>query len=234
MKIPLFILVIIVMTVGYSAVSFYIKVRISRALVAHAVPYSLKGERTMSVLVLGDSTAVGVGTVRPEESLAGLLSDSVHATSVDNFAVSGARVRDLAKQVQQLKKEKYNYILVGIGSNDVVRFGNAVDAAEHLGIILSGLPKHDHMIVYMAGNLGATQLFPRSMNPSYTNRSLDFHDTFARAVTAAGGAYVNLYVDPAVDPFVQEPARYLAADGFHPSSLGYALWFEKIRGVLTP
>ncbi len=217
---------------AFSAYDFNKKLRISRLLVQRAVPFRLKGERGVSVLVLGDSTAVGVGADKPEDSLAALLAGAVHATQVDNWAISGARVKDLAREVQEIRKEKYNYILIGIGGNDVIRFGDANATAAHLATILSGLPVHNHLIVYMAGNVGATQLFPRVLNPEYTKRTLAFHEAFAPVVAAAGGTYVNLYRDPAQDPFIKSPEIYLAPDGLHPSSAGYKLWFDRIHEAL--
>lgn len=232
MKVALTILFLLLLAVGYLAYTFMQKVRLSRTLVERAVAYHLSGERGVSVLVLGDSTAVGVGADTATDTLAALLAARVQATQLDNFAVSGARVRDLAHQVQNIRKEKYNYILIGIGANDVIRFGNAEDTAKHLAVILSGLPTHDRLIVYMAGNVGATQLFPRIMNRYYTSKTLAFHDTFNETVSKAGGTYVNLYTDPKSDPFQISPETYLAKDGLHPTSAGYKLWFERIGAAL--
>ncbi len=232
MKILVVVILVVLLVCGYSALSFLRKVRVSRSLVERAVPFSLKGERTVSVLVLGDSTAVGVGADKPEDTLAALLAREVHATVLDNFAVSGARVRDLARQVQEIRKEKYSYILIGIGANDVIRFARPEGNAEYLRILLVGLPKHDHLIVYMAGNVGGTQLFPKVLNAQYTKRTLAYHAALAAVVRDAGGTYVNLYTEPREDPFIKEPEIYLAEDGLHPSSAGYKLWFEKIRNAL--
>lgn len=225
-------IVLVLVCAGYSAFSFYKKVRISRTIAERTVPFRLVGERTLSLLVLGDSTGVGVGARTPEESLAGLAATAVGATAVDNFSITGARVRDLAKEVQEIRREKYNYILVGIGGNDVTHFGDPDESAAHLKVILEGLPKHDRLVVYMAGNLGATQLFPSFLNGRYTRLTQAFHKAFNAAVNDAGGIYVNLYRDAAVDEFIKDPKRYFAADGFHPSSDGYALWFESIRPAL--
>ncbi len=229
-------LAIVLAVTAYSAISFWRKVRVSSSLVQKAVPYSLKGNDALGqgvrLLVLGDSTAVGVGADKPEDTLAARMARHIGATHVENYAISGARVRDLAKEVRQIQKEKYNYILIGIGANDIIRFGDAEETARHLAVILSGLPKRDHLILYMAGDVGGTQLFPRILNSHYTRRTMEFHDAFAKTVSEAGGTYVNLYIDPKEDPFTLHPEINLAADGLHPTSAGYGVWFDRIRPVL--
>jgi len=50
-------------------------------------------------------------------------------------------------------------------------------------------------------------------------------DIFANRV----GTYINLFTPTTEDPFIKEPEIYLSADGLHPSSEGYKLWFEKIK-----
>ncbi len=234
MKILLILAAIAVIAICISAYNLKRKIAIARTLTASAVPYSLKGpdHGGVSLLVLGDSTAVGVGAARPEETLAALVASHVKATSVENRAISGARVRDLSAQTTDLKRGGYTYILVGIGANDVIRFGNATETARHLQTLLQSLPPRQKLVVYMAGNVGATQIFPHIIRAEYTNRTMDFHDAFAQAVHEAGGVYVNLYMAPKDDPFSKDPSTYLAADGLHPTSAGYALWFEKIRTVL--
>jgi len=45
----------------------------------------------------------------------------------------------------------------------------------------------------------------------------------------AGAPLVGLRPPPDQDPFVQQPQRYQAADGLHPSSKGDALWFQRLQ-----
>lgn len=208
------------------------KVHVSRLLAEKAIAYTKAGTDDRALLVLGDSTAVGVGASRSEDSLAARMADEIRASRVENYAVSGARVRDLTEQLSAAQLEEYALILIGIGANDVVRFADAQTSAATLSEAMKGLPLHHKLVVYMAGNLGGTNLFPSFMNEQYRQRTLAYHAAFARVVSEQGGTYVNLYADPEDDPFAKDPERYLAQDGFHPSSDGYALWFEKIRNVL--
>ncbi len=232
MKWLIAIVVVVLVVVGYSVFSFTRKVGVSTELIRNTIPYTLKGSGAVSVLVLGDSTAVGVGARVKEESLAALFADAVHATNVENRAISGARIADIPSEIETATGRAYTYILLGVGANDIVRFKNADTAGEELAQALQKLPDHQHLIVYMAGNVGGTELFPFILNGAYLNLTVKYHGIFKAKVEEAGGTYVDLYEDPDTDPFIRDPERYFAADGFHPSSAGYRLWFEKIVPVL--
>ena len=47
------------------------------------------------VLVLGDSTGVGLGASMPDESIPGMLSADHPLVEITNLAVSGARLEDV-------------------------------------------------------------------------------------------------------------------------------------------
>ena len=99
--------------------------------------------------------------------------------------------------------------------------------------VLTTLPKTAHLTVLIAGNVGAASAFPWFLKPVYTSLTLRYHEQFRGVVTAHGGTYVDLFTPPKDDLFVRYPEKYLARDGFHPSSLGYALWFTKVKQTLN-
>jgi lysophospholipase L1-like esterase len=184
------------------------------------------------MLVLGDSTAVGVGAARPEESLAGLIANKESFGHVENYAMSGAVVADIAGQITKAKRSKYDFILIQIGGNDIIRFRSAASQAALLAVSLEKLPSASQTLLLTAGNVGGTTLFPLPMRPFYERLTLQYHEAFAEVAREKGIIYVNLYVPPAQDPFVQDPDIYLAKDGLHPSSAGYQRWFEQIQKQL--
>ncbi|MEX2341280.1 MAG: GDSL-type esterase/lipase family protein [Candidatus Paceibacterota bacterium] len=226
MKIILALVVVILLVIAYYSVTTYQKFSAAQKLIAKAEPFQKNdGDDGPSLLVLGDSTAVGVGAYRKEDTIPALLGFS----SVENKAVSGARVADLEKQMTEAQKEKYDLILIMIGANDVIRFANAKRTAEALRKVLGILPENERLVfVLSAGNVGGTKLFPWFVRPFHTRLNMKYHDEFETVVTEAGGEYVNLYENPKTDPFIEEPHIYLAPDGLHPSSKGYAVWLEKI------
>lgn len=221
---------VVVLFISYYAITLYLSIQVSKKLVERAVPYELlSDDHAVTVLVLGDSTAVGVGATHAENTVAGRVAQYVHATYVENRAVSGAVVSDIATQIAHAKLSAYTYVVLQIGANDIIRFHTAEESGETLALALKKLPHADTVLVLTAGNVGGTSFFPWFMRPFYTMRTLQYHEIFTKVVTHAGYTYINLYTEPARDPFVLQKEKYIAEDGLHLTDEGYGLWFESIK-----
>jgi lysophospholipase L1-like esterase len=224
---------LILAILGYWATNTFLKARISRELMAHETPYKNEtSDYTKTLLVIGDSTGVGVGADRAEDSVAGRLSAYIGATYAENYAVSGAMVEDLPAQIQKAKLPKYDYLLIQIGGNDIFAFHNAKKTAAHLSNIFGTLPPAEKIILMSAGNAGGGTLFPPPMRPFHTMVNMALHKEFARVAHGWRAIYVELYEPFWKDPFLRDPSRYLSGDGLHPSSYGYGLWFDKVKAAL--
>ncbi|MBP9816533.1 MAG: hypothetical protein KBD05_00685 [Candidatus Pacebacteria bacterium] len=227
-----FAVVLILGLVTFSASNTFVKARASRQLMANEHPYTKEStDYTKTVLVLGDSTAVGIGADKPEDSVAGRVAAYVEATYVENHAISGTAVEDLPKQINEAKREFYDLILIQVGGNDILSFSDPKKVGPLLTEVLKTLPKAGKVVVFSAGNVGGASIFPHPIRPIHTWLTLEFHKAFAKAVEGLA-IYVNLYEPPGKDLFLKDQDRYLSVDGLHPSSEGYRLWFEKVREVL--
>lgn len=234
MRIALLVLgALVLVSVAYFAIRFYLTVQTSKRLIEEAEPYRKANEdSSAAVLVLGDSTAVGVGADTPEETVAGRVSAYLNATSVENYAVSGAVTKDLPDQIKQAEGERYRLILIQIGGNDIIRFKPANSAAEELRAAIAQLPAAEKVVIISAGDVGGATLFPFFVRPFHTTLNYRYHDAFAKVAEESGVTYVNFGAAPATEVINERPDIYLAADGLHPSSEGYRLWFETIQPSL--
>lgn len=223
----------ILSVIAYWGANTFFKARISKALMEHEEPF--KNETTdyrKTLLVLGDSTGVGVGADSPEDSIAGRLASYIGATYVENYAVSGTMTDELSFQMQKAKLPKYDYILLQIGGNDILAFHSAKKTAAKLSAAIAKLPPHGELILMSAGNIGGATLFPPPLRPFHTMVNLAMHKEFKRVAHGWHALYVDLYEPFWKDPFLQNPYRYLSRDGLHPSTYGYGLWFEKVKTAL--
>lgn len=219
--------------VVYWGIRFYLTVQVSKKLINATVPFEKAGEGTgNAVLVLGDSTAVGIGADRPEESVAGRVSAFLTLDSLENYAVSGAVIKDLDMQREHALLPKYRLILIQIGGNDIIRFRPAQNAGEELRTAIRNLPEADKVVIISAGDVGGATLFPWPVRPFHTRLNNQYHETFARVANEEGVIYVNFGNSPATKTINEKPEIYLASDGLHPSSEGYRLWFEEIQSSL--
>lgn len=234
MRTSLFILGgLVLLLVAYWGIKFYLTVQVSKKIIDATTPFVKAGDDTgNSVLVLGDSTAVGIGADLPSESVAGRVSDYLKSDRVENYAVSGAVTSDLNGQMKNAALPRYRLILIQIGGNDIIRFKPAEGAGEELRAAIRNLPDAEKIVLISAGDVGGATLFPWPVRPFHTRLNTKYHETFARIANEEGVTYVNFGNSPATKQINEKSEIYLAADGLHPSSEGYRLWFEEIQSSL--
>jgi lysophospholipase L1-like esterase len=92
------------------------------------------------ILVLGDSTAVGTGATRAEDSTAGRLAQKYPNSEVTNLAVNGLKIAGLEsilKNMDASQNHRYNIVLIQIGANDIIRLTPMKDIEAGIGRILA-------------------------------------------------------------------------------------------------
>ncbi|MEA2974054.1 MAG: hypothetical protein QOG82_2512 [Actinomycetota bacterium] len=163
-------------------------------------------------VVLGDSTAQGIGAPSPDEGYVGQVHRMLEATTgqawrVLNLSKSGERAAGLlATQVPRLEALVVpDLVTCAIGSNDIIRRTPLPQLERDLREILGRLPP---------GSVVAT------MPAGLWRERVVAIDAIIRSSAAAGGlrvADVGARTGPPWD------GKY-AEDRFHPGALGYADW----------
>ncbi len=219
---------ILILYVVYEYIRMSALVKVSSGLISEARPYE-RATGTRSVLVLGDSTAVGVGSPS-DQTVAGRLGAYLNS-SVENYAKSGAVIEDLTDQISKAKKEQYDVVLIQIGANDAIRFHSLEATQKHLqGALAAASARSPRIVVLTAGKIGAAPFFPRILGPIWTLRAKALRARFMTTTAQNGAVYVDLY--PLKDPFASDPDRYYAPDGLHLTSDGYEFWFEQVQRTI--
>lgn len=184
-------------------------------------------ERKMNVLVLGDSAAAGVGCETQNQGVAGqwvaqLSRDAqVHWQLLAKSSLTCGQVLQMLKQ-QRLEHDHYDVVLISVGVNDVTRRTTVAQWQADLAALTDYLTVHvkAKLILYTA--LPPMHKFPALPQPlrwivgrqaKQLNRHLQAHCDQHRATQLLAFEI----------PF---EAKYIAADGYHPSPHAAKLWAE--------
>ncbi|WFF02953.1 SGNH/GDSL hydrolase family protein [Micromonospora sp. WMMD964] len=184
----------------------------------------------LRLVLLGDSSALGVGVDRLEDTIGGQLAHllaegptgrRVHLSSV---GVSGSRSTDLATQVaRSLLGERPDVALILIGANDATGLRRPSDAAAYLAAAVHRLREaRVEVVVGTCPDLGAVRAIapPLRQVVGWSGRRMARAQT--TAVLDAGGSVVDLAAE--TGPVFRADAGTLCHDGFHPSADGYRVW----------
>lgn len=200
-----------------------------------ATPYTQPGAGAGLIVVVGDSTGYGTGASDPHASIAGRVGSLFPAYTIKNLSSNGLTTKRLAEMFPtMLPEESIDVLLIQIGGNDVLFFSSPQKTRIHLDTILAHAKERARNVVVMThGNVGAAPAFGPMLSSVYAARTRMFQKLFMERAGLYQVPYIDLYEPPDVDLFAKDPKRYHAPDGIHPGSAGYALWFEKLRPVLT-
>lgn len=183
-----------------------------------------------TLLVVGDSTAVGTGASSPAYSVAGLIARDHPRLKIINRAQDGARFADIARQLEAVGEQRFDVILVLGGGNDVIRFTRYAVLEQDIARVTWLARTRSSLVVVMpCGNVGSAPFFFPPLSWWMTKRSQVLHGFVREAAHDDSALYVNLYKDKADDPFAQRPDELNAKDGLHPSDAGYRLWYDELN-----
>ncbi|MEO8012675.1 MAG: GDSL-type esterase/lipase family protein [Polaromonas sp.] len=183
---------------------------------------------TASLLIAGDSTAVGTGASSAASSVAGLIARDHPGLRIVNRAQDGARFADIARQLEG--DERFDAVLVLGGGNDVIRLTAQEALAQDIARVAQRAVARAPLVVILPpGNVGNAPFFRAPLSWLMAQRSRTLHRLVRQSAADHGAIYVNLYKDKADDPFAQRPDELNARDGLHPSDAGYRLWYDALN-----
>ena len=187
----------------------------------------------LSVVWLGDSTAAGVGATEGTDALPTVVATSAgRPVELRVLAVSGERVGGVVdEQLPAVAALEPDAVFVSVGANDVTHLTTRDDFGDRYRALLDGLPAGVAIVALGVPDMGAV---PRLAQPlravaGFRGRELD---EVVREVAAEHGA-VYVPIAAATGPaFRADPARFFAADDYHPSPAGYRLWADAVMAAL--
>lgn len=210
--------------------------QIGAKVVARSNKYErLSPKATMRILVIGDSTAYGVGASSPENSIAGLYAKRFPDAEIINLGKNGMKTNELLDELMKIQDQRFDLIQLHIGGNDIIRFVNLNKTSVTIHSILELTSTMAETTLFAStGNLGTVQFFPPGIRPFLEYRARKARDIFRSASSKFETIYyIDFFREAEDDPFAKDPGKFYAEDFLHPSDAGYALWWDTISTTLN-
>jgi lysophospholipase L1-like esterase len=225
--------------VGLAGAGFYGLLRLQAGLARRAIGqpaddapkadgrYGHYAGEPISVVVLGDSSAAGVGVHTPEQTpgaliAAGLAEIAARPVELTVVARTAARTSDLAEQIRQAADARPELALVMVGANDVT---HRVRATMSVRLLAEGVRQlraaGAAVVVGTCPDLGTVEPIPHPLRwvARRASRRLAAAQTIAAVEAGARTVSVGSILGP---EFAAQPGHMFSPDRFHPSTAGYA------------
>ena len=189
---------------------------------------TLDGPDPLRILVLGDSTAAGVGAATQEDALPGNLARAFYdhwgrGSTWNAVGENGATARDVVESyLAAATAEEYDLVFLSIGANDALTIRSRGAFARDTRIILRRLRAANPNALILVSSLPAFFRFEALPNP--LRWVLYLHSTSLEAAArrvVAGEP--GVLMSPPPPPYTE---GFFATDRFHPSASGYRDWVE--------
>ena len=187
------------------------------------------GEQSAKLLVLGESTAAGVGARTHETGLAGQFSRFLGRKidkSIEWRVVgrSGITVKETIHElVPKIPDEKFDYILLALCGNEVLSLRSPRAFRRDMRRLIAILKEKNADATFFITNAPAIRLSPILPFPIkfILGHLSALHDANAQEFTAEMGRVFYFHQPTSV------PEDFFA-DGIHPSEKGYTAWSKRM------
>ncbi len=191
-------------------------------------------QQPLRILVIGDSTVVGVGVDNFDHSIAGwlprilvkALDKSVYVKPHGNNSATSAQIRDFV--VPHIEREPFDYISLNIGTNDAKNFHSGNRFCRDFGTLIYALKsRFPGAIIIWPGvtDLAHIPALPFPLNKILSVRSRIMSRNGKILCEERGALAPKSKWKPTLDNF--------SDDGFHASSKGYKEWAEGIAEIIV-
>lgn len=191
---------------------------------------SIDGPDPLRLLVLGDSTAAGVGVESELDGLPGNLARAIHrrlgrGVQWTIIARSGATTGNVRQFFLGLAtRSPYDLVFLSTGVNDVMQLRTAREFTADLAVIVEGLEKFNPRAPILLAGIPRMQRFDSLPDPLGVILGARAHrlNVAARHRVVEGHPLVVH-----VPPWPIATPGFFAEDNFHPGAPGYHAWAER-------
>ena len=193
------------------------------------------GSPAIHLVFVGDSTAVGVGTQRIEQSYPWLVAEHLSSrfrVTLDIVGRSGARMKDAEKEfASKAAALQPDIVMIGIGGNDVTHLTALRSVKRSLRRSIATLRKSDATILVALGPRFDSPVLERPLRDLVQLRVRSLNEALRTTAEESGVEVIDLPAGLG-DHFVRDPERYYSSDSYHPGPEGYVLWARAVDDAI--
>ena len=193
-----------------------------------------EGTLVLRLLIVGDSSGVGVGAASQDEALAGHLSRALSARLAGMvrwqvLARTGHTTQDALEHLRVSEIFPADVLVTALGVNDVTAQASAarwLQQLEQIHALVRERAGARYTLHSAVPPMQRFALLPQPLRWLMGGQALRLNRALARALRQHPDR--GLQALPAHLHHGNEVGRLMAPDGFHPSPAGYALWAEAL------
>jgi len=191
-----------------------------------ALPWTgeVSGDNPLRLLVIGDSTAAGVGAATQDDALPGQLARGLavrtgRGVRWEAMGRNGATARDLiTDHLDAATAQKWDVVFLSIGANDALGLRPRGSFARDIRTLLTRLREVSPLV--LVSSLPAFFRFELLPNPLRFNLYLHSQN-LEDAARSVASRFDGVHMSPPPPPYTD---GFFATDLFHPSAIGYRDW----------
>lgn len=188
----------------------------------------------LSLLILGDSAAAGVGVETQQDALSGAIMSQLkneYTLQWKLHAKTGDTTKQVYQAVQQLEHKKYDIVITSIGVNDVTKLTSAKSWIKQQKQLFTQIQKQFQPKLIIVSGVPLMQHFPALPNPLawlFGKYAEQMNQTLQQWL-APQSQFRFIQYD--IESF-QAMDLPMASDGFHPSKEIYAIWGQQVATLI--
>jgi lysophospholipase L1-like esterase len=198
---------------------------------------SIIAQPAITYVVMGDSTAAGVGGTY-ESGIAMSTTRALErsrSVAMTNLGVSGARMNDVReRQLPAAEALRPDLVLLSAGANDVTHLTRIGSMRSDLRAIVDRLKAANpkvKIVVTGSPDMGSPPRIPWLLRPIATCRTEQVNRMFRAEVSRSGLVFAPIAAT--TGPLFRRDRTLFAADRFHPNDRGYATWIPVLNKALA-
>jgi lysophospholipase L1-like esterase len=186
----------------------------------------------LNLLIVGDSAAAGVGVTEQEQAISGQLTASLAVNRHINWSLvarTGFTSANILAELATLSPQKFNYVLISVGVNDVTSLTQAKKWSQNIKTIANILNTKFGAPKILFSSVPPMEMFkaiPFPLSWWLGQRASKLNDLMVTALERDQNSTI-LKFDLAFKP------EYLAKDGVHPSKLAYNVWAQQVASEIS-